>query len=112
MEVQEQQDGGNVRLRLAGEFTLNTAPEVRQRLRSSLKARPAAVIVNMASVSYIDSAGMATLIDFLRQVIQLVMTYSAEMLMAYPPPDKLYRQRRESLNCHWNRVIAELQDAG
>lgn len=46
--------------------------------------------------------------DELRDVMQVVLNYSATMLMAYPPSDKLYQSRRDHLNKAWNRVVESL----
>ena len=46
--------------------------------------------------------------DELREVMQVVLNYSATMLMAYPPSDKLYLSRRDDLNSAWDRVVEGL----
>ena len=67
MQIQEELAGERLHLRLAGELTLNTSPQVRPRFRSCIKQAPEAIIVDLFSVNYIDSAGMATLIEFMRE---------------------------------------------
>jgi hypothetical protein len=43
-------------------------------------------------------------------VMQVVLSYSATMLTAYPAPDKLYQARRGALNEEWDLVVRELAD--
>ena len=44
----------------------------------------------------------------LGDVMQVVLSYSATMLTAYPAPDKAYQRRREVLNDEWSLVVQEL----
>lgn len=50
-------------------------------------------------------ASAQTEVDELREVMQVVLNYSATMLMAYPPSDQLYMSRRNDLNDAWDRVV-------
>lgn len=53
-------------------------------------------------------ASAPTEADELREVMQVILNYSATMLMAYPPSDKLYLSRRSELNRAWNQVVNDL----
>jgi len=53
-------------------------------------------------------ASAQTEVDELREVMQVVLNYSATMLMAYPPSDKLYVSRRDDINNAWDRVVESL----
>ena len=46
--------------------------------------------------------------DELREVMQMVLNYSATMLLAYPCSDKIYLSRRDRLNKAWDRVVKGL----
>ncbi|MBI4352574.1 MAG: STAS domain-containing protein [Candidatus Omnitrophica bacterium] len=59
-----QKDGVNV-FEVAGEININTSPELRKLFeRESLKR----VVVDLQKVSYIDSSGLATLVEVLKRV--------------------------------------------
>jgi anti-sigma B factor antagonist len=51
-------------VRLRGRLNVDSSPALRDRLMALLQAEsPEAVIVNLSDVSYIDSSGLATLIE-------------------------------------------------
>ena len=51
---------------LEGEIDLHYAPVLRTLLQSKLKARSPALILNLTKVAYIDSTGLATIIEYFR----------------------------------------------
>lgn len=53
---------GNLVVRLAGEIDLDRAPEVRRLLLDSVK-RSLDVLVDLSAVTYIDSSGIASLVE-------------------------------------------------
>jgi anti-sigma B factor antagonist len=55
-------------VRLTGRVDVDSSPDLRDRLRSllSAEARPQTIIVDLADVSYIETSGVATLIEALR----------------------------------------------
>ena len=60
--VSKRDDSSVVRLR--GRVNVDSSPALRDRLMALLQGRPPeAVIVNLSDVSYIDSSGLATLIE-------------------------------------------------
>jgi anti-sigma B factor antagonist len=54
-------------LSLAGEIDLARSPELRLRLRDEVDARPARLIVDLSRVTYMDSSGVATLVEALQR---------------------------------------------
>ncbi len=56
---------GNLVVRLAGEIDLDRAPEVRRLLLDSVK-RSLDVLVDLSAVTYIDSSGIASLVEALQ----------------------------------------------
>jgi anti-sigma B factor antagonist len=52
-------------LRPEGEIDLARSPELRVRLRQELDAKPKRLIVDLAKVTYMDSSGIATLVEAL-----------------------------------------------
>lgn len=53
-------------LRLSGEIDLSTSPELLARLQQQIKAKCPALILDFSEVSYIDSSGLATIIEYLK----------------------------------------------
>lgn len=69
---------------LAGEVTWDTVPMLRERL-SALSANHRTIVVNLSSVTYIDSSGLAALLAFNRRMRacggQLVLSNVSERIM-------------------------------
>ena len=55
-------------VRLSGRVDVDSSPDLRDRLRTLLsqEALPESIIVDLAGVSYIETSGVATLIEALR----------------------------------------------
>ncbi|MFK7960985.1 MAG: STAS domain-containing protein [Phycisphaerales bacterium] len=58
----DQRDTGTV-LQPIGDVDLSRAPSLRSHLVQSIEAKPPRLVVNMDAVHYMDSAGVATLIE-------------------------------------------------
>ena len=59
---------GNVRiLRIRGEVDLYSSPEVRKAIMTLTQQKSPIVLIDMARVSYMDSSGIATLVEGLQQ---------------------------------------------
>ncbi|MBI5369560.1 MAG: STAS domain-containing protein [Planctomycetes bacterium] len=53
---------------LKGEIDMSNSPEVRKVLRGLVKDKAKLVVLNLAAVEYIDSSGIATLLDCLKEM--------------------------------------------
>ena len=51
---------------IQGRITITTSGEMRRMLSSALRAKPASVSVDLSDVSYIDTSGLATLVEAVR----------------------------------------------
>lgn len=49
-----------------GRITVNNSDEMRQKLVTALRSKPAKVIVDLSRVTYMDSSGLATLLEATR----------------------------------------------
>jgi anti-sigma B factor antagonist len=58
---------GNV-LPLEGEIDLHVSPRVERALASIIKKRPAHIVVDLSGVTFIDSSGLAALINAMQDV--------------------------------------------
>jgi anti-sigma B factor antagonist len=65
VNVTSERTDGHTVVRVAGEVDMNSAPDLRRALRTAVDAR-AAVRVHLGAVSYMDSAGIAVLIEGLQ----------------------------------------------
>jgi len=54
------------RVALHGQITIENSGEMRTALRNALRAKPAVLHVNLSDVSYIDTSGVATLVEAAR----------------------------------------------
>lgn len=66
MRLKESTDEGVDVLTLEGEIDLQYAPVLRTLLVGKVKARCPAVILNMSAVTFIDSTGLAAIIEYFR----------------------------------------------
>jgi anti-sigma B factor antagonist len=57
-------------LRLAGDVDLNSSPQLRQALRQVVTRRPKVIVVNLGGVQYMDSSGLATLVEALKRIAE------------------------------------------
>src|SRR3982750_1689609 len=55
-------------LPLEGEIDLHVSPEVSKSLRAMVEKKPKVVIVDLAKVTYLDSSGLAALIEGMQNV--------------------------------------------
>ena len=51
---------------IEGRVTVDTSPDMRRTLSNVLRSKPATVKVDLSKVSYIDSSGLATLLEAMR----------------------------------------------
>ena len=66
-----------------GQVDMHTSPELRSSLRGALGDKPSPLVVDLTSVAFIDSSGLATLIEALQAVGQ----YGGKMRLCGLTPD-------------------------
>ena len=66
MQTREFSDGGLHILAIEGEIDLARSPELRGVLQAHSKARRPTLVLDFQAVSYVDSSGLATLIEYVR----------------------------------------------
>jgi anti-anti-sigma factor len=59
-------EGNRVRLFLGGEIDMHVAPTLRSLLHKIIGDNTAEIVVDLSGVSFIDSSGVATLVEALR----------------------------------------------
>ncbi len=77
MEVKVERDGDAVIVSPTGDVDLHRSPAFRERLKKAVEGKPRRLIVNLAEVPYMDSSGVATLVEAMqiarRQSMTLVL---------------------------------------
>lgn len=76
----EERAGGEVAIRIEGCLDMMTSTAAREAIFSATVARPSVLIVEMDQVTYIDTAGIAILIETLHRV----RTYGGKLLLPDP----------------------------
>jgi anti-sigma B factor antagonist len=66
MEIQQSESDGAAVLALSGEIDLHASPALRAKLQSLAGAKPPALLLDFTNVAYIDSSGLATLVEYVR----------------------------------------------
>jgi len=64
MEIAEKTERNVVILVIKGEIDLHVSPSLRTTLKAKAQAKTPCLLLNFAEVAYIDSAGLATLIEY------------------------------------------------
>lgn len=67
MQVEKIEIQGVPALKITGEIDLHASPELRQSLREYLSSQSPRVLLDMSDVDYIDSSGLAVLIEYMKE---------------------------------------------
>ena len=63
----DEKDGISV-FRMNGDIDINTSPEVKRSFDDAIKQKKEKVVINLKDVSYVDSSGLATLVEILKNL--------------------------------------------
>jgi len=63
----DEKDGISV-FRMNGDIDINTSPEVKRSFDDAIKQKREKVVINLKDVSYVDSSGLATLVEILKNL--------------------------------------------
>ena len=66
MQIEKSQNDGVTTLRVSGEIDLHASPALRSELQTCVSEKTPVLLVDFAGVDYIDSSGLATFIEYLR----------------------------------------------
>lgn len=67
MQVEKTDVQGVPTLKITGEIDLHASPELRQALHELIAAKPPRLLLDMSGVEYIDSSGLAVLIEYMKE---------------------------------------------
>lgn len=66
MQVNISEKDGISICKVDGEIDINTAPQVKTKFDNLIREKKEKIIINMEKVNYIDSSGLATLVELLK----------------------------------------------
>jgi anti-sigma B factor antagonist len=66
MQIEKSKNNGVTTLRVSGEVDLHASPNLRSELQTCASEKTPMLLVDFNGVDYIDSSGLATLIEYLR----------------------------------------------
>ena len=67
LKISSTQHAGAVVVNLAGEIDLRSSPGLRSELLQLSDRKPAKVIISLEGITYVDSSGVGTLVEFKRR---------------------------------------------
>lgn len=67
MEIEKVDGAGVTTLQVSGEIDLHASPALRGALQKCAAAKAPCVLLDFSKVTYIDSSGLATLIEYVRE---------------------------------------------
>ncbi len=67
MQIEKSTAEGATTLKLTGEIDLHASPTLRAELQANAKAKTPVLLVDFTDVDYIDSSGLATFIEYVRE---------------------------------------------
>lgn len=67
MHIEKSDADGITTLKLSGEIDLHASPVLRAELQKCVQAKTPALLLDFSAVDYIDSSGLATLIEYIRE---------------------------------------------
>jgi len=67
MEIQREQHGSAVVVAVSGTVDIHSSPTLRAELRQPLGLKVPSIVVDLAGVKFVDSSGLATLIEALKR---------------------------------------------
>lgn len=66
LKVEKEQASGETVIRVSGEVDLYSSPELRKKILKNIPSSGRVLAVDLSGVTYIDSSGVATLVEGLR----------------------------------------------
>ena len=63
MEIDQREAGDASVVELSGDVDMHSSPEARQVFLSLIQAKASKIVVDLSQVTYIDSSGLATLVE-------------------------------------------------
>lgn len=68
MQINVEDKGGIAVYRMTGDIDINTSPDVKKSFDRAISAKKNKVVINLKDVGYVDSSGLATLVEILKNL--------------------------------------------
>lgn len=68
MKITEEKNNDVVVCKVEGEININTSPELRKSFDNFIRSNTLKILMDFSGVSYIDSSGLATIIELLQRL--------------------------------------------
>jgi len=66
MQIEKSNENGVTTLKVSGEVDLHASPQLRTELQGCVSEKTPVLLIDFSDVDYIDSSGLATFIEYLR----------------------------------------------
>lgn len=68
MQVMRDEKNGVAIFRMSGDIDINTSPDVKKSFDDAVNEKKEKVLINLSDVGYVDSSGLATLVEVLKNL--------------------------------------------
>ena len=82
MKIAQKQNNDITIFNIDGDIDINSSPEMREAFEGIASAKTMKIVVNLSNVSYVDSSGLATLVEMLKKT----RSYDAKLRLASLAP--------------------------
>ena len=82
MAVKTEQKGNLTVCHVEGEIDINTAPDIKKMFDKLITKKEPKIVINLAKVTYVDSSGLATLVEILKNM----RSYGGKMKLSNMSP--------------------------
>ena len=82
MKIAQKQNNDITIFNIDGDIDINSSPEMREAFEDIANAKTMKIVVNLSNVSYVDSSGLATLVEMLKKT----RSYGAKLRLASLAP--------------------------
>lgn len=66
MQTKEEYKNGVLVCYITGEIDINTSPQIKKTFDKFIQAKKEKIVMNLKEVSYVDSSGLATMVEILK----------------------------------------------
>jgi anti-sigma B factor antagonist len=78
MDIKMEDTGDVMVFRISGDIDINTSPDVKRSFDRTVKEKKDKIVINLKGVGYVDSSGLATLVEILKNL----RTYGGKLKLA------------------------------
>ena len=68
MQINMEEENGIAVFRMSGDIDINTSPDLKKSFDSAISGKKDKIVINLKEVSYVDSSGLATLVEILKNM--------------------------------------------